>query len=119
MGTAQVQFSGGEPLLYSNLLKIISYSHLRGLRTVMSTSGMGLSEKMAAELKTSGLDCCYISLNGSREKIHQLTRDGYEYAIQALEIFRKSELQQLLIWVAYHEKLRDLPRLIDLSNHLV
>ena len=77
LGTAQVQFSGGEPLLYSNLLKIISYSHLRGLRTVMSTSGMGLSEKMAAELKTSGLDCCYISLNGSREKIHQLTRDGY------------------------------------------
>lgn len=54
LGTAQVQFSGGEPLLYSNLLKIISYSHLRGLRTVMSTSGMGLSEKMAAELKTSG-----------------------------------------------------------------
>lgn len=31
LGTAQVQFSGGEPLLYSNLLKIISYSHLRGL----------------------------------------------------------------------------------------
>lgn len=116
LGTAQVQFSGGEPLLYPKLFEIISYSHLRGLRTVMSTSGIGMSEKMAENLKKSGLDCCYISLNGSKEKIHRLTRDGFEYTTQALEVFSKVGLRTAINWVAYHENVRDLPQLIELSK---
>lgn len=44
---------------------------------VISTSGVTITEESARKLKKAGLDCCYISLNGSTAEVHEITRDGY------------------------------------------
>nr|WP_289063868.1 radical SAM protein [uncultured Anaerostipes sp.] len=118
LGTAQVQFSGGEPLVYPYLLESISYAHSKGLYTVISTSGIGLSEDRARKLKISGLDRCYVSLNGSTAEIHGLTREGFDYAVWALEILSKTGVKTAINWVAYHENVNDLPDLITLAKSL-
>lgn len=116
IGTAQVQFSGGEPLVYPYLLDSIAYAHLKGLYTTISSSGFGMTEEFAEKLKIAGLDNCHISLNGSTEEIHALTRDGFKCAIQALKNLSKVELQTAINWVAYHENINDLPQLVALAK---
>ena len=49
MGTAQIQFSGGEPLIYPHILEVISYAHSKGIRVVISTSGVTITEQYAKE----------------------------------------------------------------------
>ena len=108
MGTAQIQFSGGEPLIYPHILEVISYAHSKGIRVVISTSGVTITEQYAKELKDRGLDCCYVSLNGFTAEIHEITRDGYEFTINALKIFKEIGLVTAINWVAGHYNINDL-----------
>lgn len=116
LGTAQVQFSGGEPLVYPYILDSIAYAHLKGIRVVISSSGITVTGEVANKLKDAGLDCCYISLNGSTALIHEITREGYELAINALEIFKKVGLTTAINWVAYHENVRDFEHVVELAK---
>lgn len=116
MGTAQVQFSGGEPLVYRYLAEAIEYAHRKGLRTVISTSGVGLTAQYVQKLKTAGLDCVCVSLNGSTKEIHSLTRDGFEYAINALRLLSDTDIMIGLNWVANHENVADLRNVIELAK---
>lgn len=118
MGTAQIQFSGGEPLVYPHILESISYAHSKGIRVVISTSGVTITEESARKLKEAGLDCCYISLNGSTAEIHEITRDGYRFAINALGIFKKIGLTSAINWVASHDNVKDLKNVVSLAKSL-
>lgn len=116
LGTKYVQFSGGEPLTYKNLAKAIAYAKERGLRTRISTSGVLLTYQIAELLKDAGLDCCHISLNGSKECIHEKTRSGFNETIKALHILSDSQITASINWVANHENVHDLPNLITLGK---
>lgn len=118
MGTAQIQFSGGEPLVYPHILKSISYAHSKGIRVVISTSGVTITEEYARKLKEAGLDCCYISLNGSTAEVHEITRDGYSFAVNALGIFKKIGLTSAINWVAGHDNVKDLENVVSLAKSL-
>lgn len=118
MGTAQVQFSGGEPLVYQHIFESIAYAHSKGMRVVISTSGVFVTEEITQKLMAAGLDCCYISLNGSTAKIHEVTRDGFRFAINALEIFKKMGMASAINWVASHENVKDLRKLISLAKSM-
>ncbi len=56
--------SGGEPLLRSDLFKLIKKAKSRNLRVVISTNGTLLTEKMVQELKSLGVSYIGISLDG-------------------------------------------------------
>lgn len=118
MGTAQIQFSGGEPLVYPHILESISYAHSKGIRVVISTSGVTITEESARKLKEAGLDCCYISLNGSTAEIHEITRDGYKFAVNALEILKKIGLTSAINWVAGHDNVKDLENVVSLAKSM-
>lgn len=116
LGTKQVQFSGGEPLVYPYLVEIIAYTHKKGIHTAISTSGVGMTVEYAKRLEEAGLDCCYISLNGSNARIHEITREGFQYSKKALEILSMSRLTVAINWVASHKNIEDLPQLIALAK---
>ena len=118
MGTAQIQFSGGEPLVYQHILEAISYAHSKGIRVVISTSGVTITEEFARKLKEAGLECCYISLNGSTAEIPEITRDGYKFAVNALGIFQKIGLTSAINWVACHDNVKDLENVVSLAKSL-
>ncbi len=118
MGTAQVQFSGGEPLTYRHIYDVIAYAHSKGLRVVISTSGVSVTEETTRRLIEAGLDCCYVSLNGSTAQIHEITRDGFGFAINALGIFKKMGMTSAVNWVAGRENIRDLEELVKLAKSM-
>ncbi|MFC1693480.1 radical SAM protein [Candidatus Latescibacterota bacterium] len=72
-GCPVILFSGGEPLLHPDIVKLSKYAVERGMRAVISTNGTLITPTMADELAGIGLSYIGISLDGGSE-IHDRFR---------------------------------------------
>lgn len=61
VGVVQVGFSGGEPLLYGGLDRLVARARAEGLYSNLITSGVGLTVERARALRSQGLDAVQIS----------------------------------------------------------
>ena len=71
LGVEQVVFTGGEPLMHSDLFRLAAPLRARGMRTTLLTTGL-LLERDAARIVES-IDDVIVSLDGPRE-IHDAIR---------------------------------------------
>jgi Fe-coproporphyrin III synthase len=67
LGTPVVLFSGGEPLVRTDLTELASYAVGKGMRAVISTNGTLITKDKAHELKQIGLSYVGVSLDGMEE----------------------------------------------------
>lgn len=67
IGVMQVNFTGGEPLLRSDLELLIAHAHRLGLYTNLITSGVPLSRRRLTRLGASGLDTVQLSLQSTEQ----------------------------------------------------
>jgi MoaA/NifB/PqqE/SkfB family radical SAM enzyme len=84
----EVHLIGGESLLKKGILELISHIASRGCRTVITSSGYPIDEKMAQALIGSGLSMLNISLESLNPKVHNALRgkdDCFERAMKAIE----------------------------------
>lgn len=91
----------GEPLLNSNLGKLIKFAKDKGmLETIINTNATNLTEKKGMELINSGLDYMIYSFDGGTKKTYESLRPGrfhqnkFEKVIQNIKNF--SELKKKL-----------------------
>jgi Fe-coproporphyrin III synthase len=66
-GAPVVLFSGGEPLVRTDLTELASYAVDKGMRAVISTNGTLITKEKANELKKIGLSYVGVSLDGMEE----------------------------------------------------
>src|ERR1700722_16504530 len=69
LGVLQIGFSGGEPLLRSDLEALIRVAREVGLYTNLITSGLGLTERRAKPLAETGLDNIQLSFQAAEEEL--------------------------------------------------
>lgn len=67
LGVLHVGFSGGEPLLRADLAELIVAARSAGLYTNLITSGAGLDELRARELRDAGLDSVQVSFQADEQ----------------------------------------------------
>jgi radical SAM protein with 4Fe4S-binding SPASM domain len=82
-----VLFSGGEPLERTDLFQLLDFSHLLGLRTVLSTNGNLIDSKIAKKLFDTGVNYVGISIDGN-QKTHDDFRgikDSFKKAVNAVK----------------------------------
>lgn len=72
LGCRRIGFSGGETLLYHNLIDIIKYCHNKGFYTSLNTNGLLLKKELSDELFNSGIDNICISYNNYNVKNYLL-----------------------------------------------
>ena len=72
-GCPVMLFSGGEPLVRSDLTELASHATAKGMRAVISTNGTLITREKARELKAVGLSYVGISLDGM-EEVHDRFR---------------------------------------------
>ena len=87
-GIRMASLSGGETACYPYLVEVIRECARLNLRSAVSFSGAGLSKELLKDIIAAGVSEIYISLNGSTKEINSLSRDGWEYAIAALELLK-------------------------------
>lgn len=117
IGIKKILLSGGEPLCYPYLENVISMCHEKSIAVCLSTGGYGLTLKKMEDLRASGLDVLYVSLNGSTKEVNENIRDGYDTAINALLLASKCRVTCRINWVAMKSCLNDLKKLMALAEN--
>ncbi len=69
-GSVQCGLSGGEPLVRDDLEQIVGHARGLGFYTNLLTSGIGLTETRAAELRRQGLDHIQLSFQDSTRELN-------------------------------------------------
>ena len=117
IGVSHIEFSGGETLCYPYIYDAIEFASRLGLSTSISISGWGFDSNVLARLVKSGLDGLHVSLNASTKEKNDLSRDGYELSIRALEIISEFRYNAATInWVMHRNTADDLQNMVKLAE---
>lgn len=79
-------FSGGEPLMRRDLFELNAFAHEHRIRTVISTNGTLINERMAAKIKDAKIDYVGVSLDGigSRNDMFRGKKGAFERALTGI-----------------------------------
>ncbi|MDR7865899.1 MAG: radical SAM protein [Sporomusaceae bacterium] len=114
----ELNLSGGEPLSYPRLAEVVRLATAAGIGTAVATSGVGLTAELAKELAASGLGSLWLSLNGSREDIHALSRTCFRETVAAADLLRSLGQPFYINWVARRDNADDFPALAAKAREL-
>ncbi len=106
LGVLEVCFSGGEPLLRRDILKLVAHGHRKYLVTRLITNGILLNERMVLELKRAGLNWCSVSIDHPAPEGHDAFRrypGCFDKALAGLEWLVKYKVPCSMIAVARKE----------------
>lgn len=98
LSTYNITYTGGEPLLYSDLEEAIGYVDKKEAIVGMFSNGALLTKKRAQGLKDYGLDYIFISIDSPYKREHNKNRlgredaDAFDRAIEAVKIAKKTGL---------------------------
>jgi radical SAM protein with 4Fe4S-binding SPASM domain len=65
-----VSFTGGEPLLRSDICELVSYASDIGMWTNIITNGTLLNQQLVEKLKAAGLSSAQVSIEGPNQDVH-------------------------------------------------
>ena len=122
IGTAQVFFTGGEPLLRKDLAELVRHTHDAGLITRVSTNGLLLNRERARELRKAGLTLCGVSIDNADAEAHDRSRGvpgAYEKTLAGIENLRRVGIPcQILTYASTRLGVAGLARIIALGKQL-
>lgn len=111
-----ITLNGGEPLLYSQIDKLLMHIGEKGITTNIFSSGFNLSEEVVQLLAKYDNIKFYVSLNGSTEKINKLSREGFDISISAIKNLSNKNIQFGINWVARQDNVSDFPNMLELCR---
>jgi len=116
LGVAQVHFTGGEPLLRSDLEQLIRRARELGLFVNLITSGVGLTEERVRRLSEAGVDSIQLSLQAASPELADTIAgfDAYEWKRQAARHIRQSGLALNMNVVLHRANLHQLEDIAQL-----
>ena len=118
-GVKEVMLSGGETLCYGHLFELLAEASALDLKTNVALSGVGFTQDVYDKLVSAKIGEIFISLNGSTEEINAYTRDGFKYAIAALELLQKNKYSKTTInWVMHSSNADDFENMVNLAEQL-
>jgi len=116
-GVKNVMLSGGETMCYPHIYDIIKAAHTYCGKAHVALSGYRFNEEVLNKMIDAGLDSIYVSLNGSTKEINALTRNGFELAIHALEVLKKSGFEDTTInWVMHSNNADDFINVVAIAE---
>ncbi|HEY0790787.1 MAG TPA: pyrroloquinoline quinone biosynthesis protein PqqE [Chthoniobacterales bacterium] len=120
LGVLQLGFSGGEPLLRSDLTDLIIEARGAGLYTNLITSGVGLDERRARELREAGLDSVQLSFQAEEAGLADAIAGARAHGrkIQAANACRTAGLPLSINTVLHRANIDRLSAIIEFAESL-
>lgn len=115
LGVVQVHFSGGEPLVRTDLETLVTECRHLGLYTNLITSGLGLTESRARSLVSAGLNSAQLSIQGDAAESTNLVAASkrFDKKKEAARIIREAGLPLNMNVVLHRVNLSRLDAIID------
>ncbi|MBO9598896.1 MAG: pyrroloquinoline quinone biosynthesis protein PqqE [Cohnella sp.] len=116
LGVAQVHFTGGEPLLRSDLEQLILRARELGFFVNLITSGVGLTEERVRRLSEAGVDSIQLSIQAASPELADSIAGykTYERKRQAAKLIRESGLALNMNVVLHRANLHQIEDIIEL-----
>ncbi|MFX0565194.1 pyrroloquinoline quinone biosynthesis protein PqqE [Kosakonia cowanii] len=121
MGSVQLGFSGGEPLLRKDLPELIAAARGMGFYTNLITSGIGLSEKKLHTFADAGLDHIQISFQASDPELNAALAGNEKAFHQKLAMAKAVKAlgyPMVLNFVLHRHNIDQIDRIIALALQL-
>jgi radical SAM protein with 4Fe4S-binding SPASM domain len=115
-GAPVLLFSGGEPLMRSDLFELASLATSRGIRAVLSTNGTLITPQVAKRLKTAGFSYVGVSLDGTQATNNKFrgAPHAFQAAIQGIRNCKAANVKPGLRFTVTKHNLTDVPQIFDL-----
>lgn len=86
-GVSSLTISGGEPLLYPDLFKIINLLNENKIKTCINTNGLLLTKQMLSLFLEKGVDSMQISIDGAKD-LHEYIRgkNTYDLCVKKIKL---------------------------------
>ncbi len=121
MGAAQLGFSGGEPLVRSDLPELIAEARHLGYYTNLITSGLGLTDAKVDAFAEAGLDHIQISFQASDPELNNAvagSRRAFEQKLAMAEAVKAAGYPMVLNFVIHRHNIHQMPEILDLCERL-
>lgn len=116
LGTKNVIFSGGEPLLHSNIFKILEYSHNLNLTNHITSNGTIMNKDIIKILKKYNIDMT-ISIDGPCKEINDIIRGHgtFNKAIKTIQDLKENNIYTSLRMTLMKNNYNDVKNYLDLA----
>jgi pyrroloquinoline quinone biosynthesis protein E len=120
LGVLQIGFSGGEPLVRRDLAELVHEARAARFYTNLITSGVGLDEKRARELRDAGLDSVQLSFQSDEPDLADEIAGAraHQRKLDAAAIVRTAGISLSLNFVIHRRNIDRLPQIIELTETL-
>ena len=121
MGSVQLGFSGGEPLVRKDLPELIKAARDLGFYTNLITSGIGLTEKKLDAFSEAGLDHIQISFQASDETLNAAlagSKKAFQQKLEMAKAVKAHGYPMVLNFVLHRHNIDQIDRIIDLCIEL-
>ncbi len=117
-GVPVLLFSGGEPLLRKDLLKLSKYAADKGIRTVLSTNGTLITPEMAMRIREAGVSYVGVSLDGMESTNDRFRgiKGAFEDALEGIRNCTEEGVRAGLRFTITKHNYRDIPEIFDLID---
>jgi len=117
-GVAALAFSGGEPLVRKDILKLIDRGKDYEMHVSIATNGTLLTKENVKKLEEHGLDFIQISLDGTKDA-HEAFRGIpgiYERTVEGIKNAVESGVTTCISMTATKLNYKDVPKVMDLAE---
>ena len=120
LGVLQVGFSGGEPLVRHDLAELVHGARAAKLYTNLITSGVGLDESRASELREAGLDSVQLSFQSDDADLADEIAGAraHQRKLAAASLIHAAGIPLSLNFVIHRRNIDRLPQMIGLAEAL-
>lgn len=118
-GIQEIRFTGGEPLVYKDIYKMIELATGLGIYTSIGTNGTLIDYKTAKKLKEVGLKGAVVSLDGTKEKHDDIRGKGnYEKTISSIKYLQEQGIKIKVNSVIMRSNIEDVIMLAKELNNM-
>ncbi|HBT2490130.1 TPA: pyrroloquinoline quinone biosynthesis protein PqqE [Klebsiella aerogenes] len=121
IGSVQLGFSGGEPLVRKDLPELITAACDLGFYTNLITSGIGLTEKKLQILSDAGLDHIQLSFQASDEILNAAlagSTKAFKQKLAMAKAVKALGYPMVLNFVLHRHNIEQIDRIIELALQL-
>lgn len=120
MGATQLGFSGGEPLVRTDLEELITEARALGFYTNLITSGVGMDEERVKNFKEAGLDHIQISFQASNEELNNYLggTKTFQHKIDMAHIVKQYDYPMVLNIVLHRQNIDQISDILDMTVEL-
>jgi len=120
LGSVQCGFSGGEPMLRNDLEELVAKASSLGYYTNLLTSGVGLNENRARDLKDAGLDHIQLSFQDSSRELNDFLSNTKTYDLKnrVAALIKQHDWPMVLNCVIHRMNIDVIDKIIDMALDL-